>query len=247
MARVFGHGGLRLVLLSLLEDGPRYGYELIVALEDRFMGMYRPSSGTVYPRLAALEDEGLIASEDADGKRVYRLTDAGREELRRRRAEVEDTFTNATTTVRSVMDNLQADIRAAVSAVQTEVRRQTRDAMAGDAGEWRASNDAVRHATRVAAEEAKRVRRMAEDLRRQAAHEARAAAQEARAAARGARDSMMGRHELDDLVSDVATWAAEAADHVRRYIPDEAQMTRLRSALDEVRRAFAEVLEGTPR
>ncbi|MHB8663685.1 MAG: PadR family transcriptional regulator [Acidimicrobiales bacterium] len=229
MARVFGHGGLRLVLLSLLEDGPRHGYELIVALEERFLGMYRPSSGTVYPRLAALEDEGLIASEESDGKRVYRLTDAGREELRRRRSEVEDTFLNATTTVRSVMDNLQADVRAAVSAVQTELR-QTRDQVRADT-EWRDAREAVRQASRVAADEARRVRRMADDLRRHASH----------AATRDA--AARGRHDLDDLAVEVASWAAEAVDHVRRYLPDEAQRARLRGALDEVRRAFIDTLD----
>lgn len=236
MARIFGHGGLRLVLLSLLEDGPRHGYELIVALEDRFMGMYRPSSGTIYPRLAALEEEGLVASDEVDGKRVYRLTDAGSDELRRRRSEVEDTFVNATSSVRVVMDNLQADIRAAVAAVQTEVR-QTRDEIRAEA-DWNGARDAVRHAGRVAADEARRVRRMADDLRRQAMRESRHVADDARDAAG------RGRRELDDLALDVAAWAAEAAEHVRRYLPDEAQRARLRGALDEVRRVFLDTLEG---
>src|SRR5580658_7683424 len=108
MTRVFGHGGLRLVLLSLLEDGPKHGYELILGLEERFMGMYRPSSGTVYPRLAALEDEGLIVGTESDGKRSYALTDAGREELARRRAELDETVISATSSVREAMEGLQA-------------------------------------------------------------------------------------------------------------------------------------------
>jgi DNA-binding PadR family transcriptional regulator len=236
MARIFGHGGLRLVLLSLLEDGPRHGYELIVALEDRFMGMYRPSSGTIYPRLAALEEEGLVASDDVDGKRVYRLTEAGRDELRGRRSELEDTFVNATSSVRAVMDNLQADIRAAVAAVQTEVR-QTRDDFRADA-DWGGAREAVRHASRVAADEARRVRQMADDLRRQAMREGRHAADDARDAAG------RSRRDLDELTLDLAAWAAEAAEHVRRYLPDEAQRARLRAALDEARRVFVETLES---
>jgi DNA-binding PadR family transcriptional regulator len=74
---------VRLALLALLEDGPKHGYELMKALEDRTGGFYRASAGTVYPTLQQLEDEGLVVSEPHDGKRVYRLTDAGRRELGR--------------------------------------------------------------------------------------------------------------------------------------------------------------------
>jgi DNA-binding PadR family transcriptional regulator len=240
MARVFGHGGLRLVLLSLLEDEPRYGYELIVALEERFMGMYRPSSGTVYPRLAALEEEGMIESEEIDGKRVYRITDAGRAELNRRRSELEDAVSSATTTVRAVMNDLQTDIRSAVSAVQTEIRRQARgsddvrhaadDIRQAARDAWRSSEDA----RRVAIDEAKRIRRMADDLRRQATREARAAA--------GARSET--RHEVDDLVREVKTFATDAAEQLRRYLPDDDQRARLRRALADAQRAFMDTLSG---
>ena len=82
MAPVFAHGQLRLYLLSLLESGPKHGYELITALSDRFGGTYRPSPGTVYPRLARLEEEGLVARVDEERKSTYALTDAG---LRRAR------------------------------------------------------------------------------------------------------------------------------------------------------------------
>jgi DNA-binding PadR family transcriptional regulator len=82
--RFFGPGEVRLALLSLLAEGPRHGYELMRRLEDRSGGTYRASAGTVYPTLQQLEDEGLAASEERDGKRVYRITDAGRAELERR-------------------------------------------------------------------------------------------------------------------------------------------------------------------
>src|SRR2546423_15520916 len=85
--RVFGHGGLRLFLLKLLDEQPRYGYELIRLVEDHFLGMYTPSAGTIYPRLAALDEDGLIEHEEIDGRKVYRLTDAGRAELESRRAD----------------------------------------------------------------------------------------------------------------------------------------------------------------
>jgi DNA-binding PadR family transcriptional regulator len=82
-ARFFGPGEARLALLSLMSEAPRHGYELMRQLEERSGGIYRASAGTVYPTLQQLEDEGLVLSDLQDGKRVYRLTDAGREELRR--------------------------------------------------------------------------------------------------------------------------------------------------------------------
>jgi DNA-binding PadR family transcriptional regulator len=75
--RFFGPGELRLALLSLLEEGPRHGYELMKQLEERSGGMYRASAGSVYPTLQQLEDEGLARSEPESGKRVYRLTPEG--------------------------------------------------------------------------------------------------------------------------------------------------------------------------
>ena len=60
MPPVFAHGRLRLYLLKLLDEAPRHGYEVIRLLEERFQGLYAPSAGTVYPRLAKLEAEGLV-------------------------------------------------------------------------------------------------------------------------------------------------------------------------------------------
>ena len=56
MSPVFSHGRLRLYLLKLLEESPRHGYDIIRLLEDRFLGLYAPSPGTIYPRLARLEE-----------------------------------------------------------------------------------------------------------------------------------------------------------------------------------------------
>jgi DNA-binding PadR family transcriptional regulator len=81
--RFFGSGEVRLALLSLLADAPMHGYELMRRLEERSGGIYRASAGTVYPTLQQLEDEGLVTSETQDGRKIYRLTDAGRRELER--------------------------------------------------------------------------------------------------------------------------------------------------------------------
>ena len=78
MSPVFAHGQLRLYLLALLNEGPRHGYEVIQDLEQRFNGLYSPSAGTVYPRLAKLEEEGLVERAEEGRKAIYRITDAGR-------------------------------------------------------------------------------------------------------------------------------------------------------------------------
>lgn len=79
--RFFEPGEVRLALLSLLGEGPKHGYQLMKELEDRSGGSYRASAGTVYPTLQQLEDEGMIELMVENGKRVYRITEAGRAEL----------------------------------------------------------------------------------------------------------------------------------------------------------------------
>jgi len=79
--RFFHPGELRLALLSLISDGPKHGYELMKQLESRSGGMYRASAGSVYPTLQQIEDEGLARSEQSNGKRIYRITEAGTAEI----------------------------------------------------------------------------------------------------------------------------------------------------------------------
>jgi len=77
-------GDIRTALLGALAEGPGHGYEIINRLEEKSGGMWRPSPGSVYPTLQMFEDEGLVRSEERDGKRVYELTDAGRAEAEAR-------------------------------------------------------------------------------------------------------------------------------------------------------------------
>ena len=93
--RFFDNGEIRLAILSLLEDGPKHGYQLMKELQGRSGGVYRASAGTVYPTLQQLEDEGLIESEKKDGRRVYTLTEAGRAELGRDPQAVHDIWERA--------------------------------------------------------------------------------------------------------------------------------------------------------
>ncbi len=91
--RFFGHGDLKLVILSLLAERPRHGYDIIKAIEERSGGLYQPSAGTVYPTLTLLEEMGFAhAASDDGGKRIYEITDAGRQHLAEHRSTVDDIF-----------------------------------------------------------------------------------------------------------------------------------------------------------
>ena len=166
MPSVFAHGQLRLYLLALLEAGPRHGYELITALSDRFGGTYRPSAGTVYPRLARLEEEGLVAHTEDGRKTTYRLTEAGRRELDDRRADLAAVEADIAATVRERAGQVRDDVREAMSRL--------RDELAGAAERPRASAThvdeaphrdarAASHARRMDADAA--IRRFADELR----------------------------------------------------------------------------------
>ncbi|WP_285725358.1 PadR family transcriptional regulator [Psychromicrobium xiongbiense] len=121
MPPVFAHGALRLYLLALLEDGPKHGYDVIRALSDRFGGTYSPSAGTVYPRLAKLEEEGLVAT-SSDGRRtIYRLTPAGLEELNARRGEIDALESDISASVRRLADELRQDIRSNMKGLRADL------------------------------------------------------------------------------------------------------------------------------
>ena len=88
--RMFGHGDLKLLLLALIEQQPRHGYELIRMIEDMFHGQYTPSPGAIYPTLAMLEDMGYASVENEAGNRkLYAITDEGRAFLDENRAAVD--------------------------------------------------------------------------------------------------------------------------------------------------------------
>ena len=74
-------GDVRAAILALLGEQPMHGYQIIQELESRSNGAWRPSPGSVYPTLQLFEDEGLVSASEVDGKRVFALTDAGRERL----------------------------------------------------------------------------------------------------------------------------------------------------------------------
>jgi DNA-binding PadR family transcriptional regulator len=80
-------GDIRTAALLLLAEEPRNGYQIMQEVQERSDGVWRPSPGSVYPALQQLEDEGLIRSEEVDGRKLFALTDAGRAFVQERDAE----------------------------------------------------------------------------------------------------------------------------------------------------------------
>ncbi len=128
MSPVFEHGSLRLYLLKLLDEQPRHGYDLMQQLENRFQGLYSPSAGTIYPRLARLHAEGLVEPvAGPGGRKTYQLTDAGRAELAARRDELADLEASVVGSARSLAREIRADVRASVADLRGELKNAVRE------------------------------------------------------------------------------------------------------------------------
>ena len=127
MSPVFRHGRLRLYLLRLLDEEPRHGYEVIRLLRDRFMGVYAPSPGTIYPRLARLEEEGLVTHDEENGRKVYRITEAGREELRNRGDELDELEEELSASVSDIVREVREDVRETVRNLREELTWAARE------------------------------------------------------------------------------------------------------------------------
>jgi DNA-binding PadR family transcriptional regulator len=88
--KMLADGDLRLIVLLLLEEAPRHGYDIIKALEEKSHGLYSPSPGVVYPTLTYLEEAGYATAANEGNKRVYSITDAGRAHLKENREAADD-------------------------------------------------------------------------------------------------------------------------------------------------------------
>jgi DNA-binding PadR family transcriptional regulator len=184
MSPVFRHGRLRLYLLKLLDEAPRHGYEVIRLLQDRFMGIYAPSPGTIYPRLARLEEEGLVTHDEADGRKVYRITEKGREELRARLDDLAELEEEITASVRDIAREVTEDVRDTVRTLREELSWATREfhARAHRAGGADVGGDA-RHASTDEARARAGAARTREAAAKEQAARARVEAEQAREAA----------------------------------------------------------------
>lgn len=228
MSRVFAHGALRLYLLALLEDGPRHGYELIRMMEDRFMGLYTPSAGTVYPRLGALEDMGLVEHEVIDGKKVYRLTEEGRAEIGLRRDEIDQVVADAVRSAGELAREIRDDVRASVRDMRQELREAVKDVRREE-----------RRLGREAEREAREVTREVRDV----AREARRAARSTRTVVR--RPDLVRAEVVDDgedlrtvlhsLRRDLEAFVSDVVAAARQHGLDAERMRQVRGALVEAR------------
>jgi DNA-binding PadR family transcriptional regulator len=152
MPPVFAHGALRLYLLALLESGPKHGYELIKALSERFGGTYSPSAGTIYPRLAKLEEEGLVATQTEGRRTNYSITPAGLVELENRREELAGVENDISASVRRLADQLRQDIRVNMQGLRADL------AATAEAARATARNTAAPAGARYSKESDRRLR-----------------------------------------------------------------------------------------
>jgi DNA-binding PadR family transcriptional regulator len=170
---VFRHGRLRLYLLKLLDEAPRHGYEVIRLLQDRFLGVYAPSPGTIYPRLARLEEDGLVTHDEVDGKKVYRITEKGREEIRGRLDDLADLEEELAESVRDIAREVTEDVRQTVRSLREELTWVARDVRKEGRAEAREAEAREAEAPRHAQDRAKDERRTGQDENQRAKDEGR--------------------------------------------------------------------------
>ena len=127
---VFADGQMRLYLLALLNEGPRHGYEVIQSLEERFNGLYSPSAGTVYPRLAKLEEEGLVERTEDGRKATYRITDAGRSEVAAREFDLADLQQDLDHSVRELAQEVRQRVHGSAANLREELKAAAKEARA---------------------------------------------------------------------------------------------------------------------
>ncbi|WP_322410712.1 PadR family transcriptional regulator [Microbacterium invictum] len=132
MTPVFSHGDLRLYLLNLLDEGPRHGYDVMQALADRTGGTYTPSAGTIYPRLAKLEEEGLVTKSVDGRKTVYEITEAGRAEVRARASDLEGIEAGLSDSVRLIAEGVRGNVREAMKSLRADLAAARVDERAGE-------------------------------------------------------------------------------------------------------------------
>ncbi|KAA0935152.1 PadR family transcriptional regulator [Streptomyces apricus] len=252
MAPVFAHGRLRLYLLKLLDEAPRHGYEVIRLLEERFQGLYAPSAGTVYPRLAKLEAEGLVTHTTEGGRKVYAITDAGRAELADRSGELADLELEIRESVAELAAEIRADVRGAAGDLRREMRAAASESRRGSTGSGSGAEDTGgrggargdfgdlgdKEAWRVAKEEMRRIKQEWKEQARRAKDESRRAREEAQRA----------RHQAKEAQERARVQAQEELQRIAKRVQDQVQdhfsrgdwPTGVRDGLTELAKEFGD-------
>ncbi|MDX3456712.1 helix-turn-helix transcriptional regulator [Streptomyces sp. ME02-8801-2C] len=253
MPPVFAHGRLRLYLLKLLDEAPRHGYEVIRLLEERFQGLYAPSAGTVYPRLAKLEAEGLVTHTTEGGRKVYAITDAGRAELADRSGELADLELEIRDSVAELAAEIRADVRGAAGDLRREVRAAASEARRGPGtvrnapyGEHAGTGTYGDHtdlgdkeAWRAAKEEMRRAKQEWKEQARRAKDESRRAREEAQRARRQAKEAQ--DHARAQAQEEVQRIARRVQEQVQDHFSRGDWPTGVREGLTELAKEFGEL------
>jgi DNA-binding PadR family transcriptional regulator len=140
-APVFESGELKFIILRLLKEKPRHGYEIMKALEERMWGCYTPSAGAVYPTLQMLEDQDLVRAVETSGKKVYHITPEGVRFLEDHKDTLDDIFERLRHTVRDFAGGAMGDLNGAFARLARTTYK----------GAWRSGpgHPAIRRATEI--------------------------------------------------------------------------------------------------
>ncbi|MCZ0981256.1 PadR family transcriptional regulator [Streptomyces diastatochromogenes] len=141
---------------------------MIRLLEERFQGLYAPSAGTVYPRLAKLEAEGLVTHASEGGRKVYSITDAGRAEVAARGAELEDLEREIRESVSELAAEIRDDVRGAAGRVRSEMRAAAGQSRTVDPPSFAEAKEEMRRFKQEWKQQAREAREEARSARRQA-------------------------------------------------------------------------------
>jgi DNA-binding PadR family transcriptional regulator len=111
--QIFESGEMKYVILRLLKEKPRHGYEIIKDLEEKMGGWYTPSAGTIYPTLQLLEDQGYVRAVETDGKKVYHITPEGEAFLEQHRDVLDEILERVGGAVRGFAGGAMGDLSQA--------------------------------------------------------------------------------------------------------------------------------------
>tara|TARA_R110002049_G_scaffold4433_3_gene30902 strand:- start:1095 stop:1766 length:672 start_codon:yes stop_codon:yes gene_type:complete len=131
--RPLGHGDLRLLILSLIDETPRHGYDLIQEIETRTGGTYKPSPGVMYPALEIIQDLGWAQVRTDDGKKTFHITAEGKAELAREAETVEAIHARLADLLSAEEDVDPTDVRTAMHRLRHAVVKTTRHSLADEA------------------------------------------------------------------------------------------------------------------
>jgi DNA-binding PadR family transcriptional regulator len=129
--QMFESGEMKYIILRLIKEKPRHGYEIIKALEESMSGCYTPSAGTIYPTLQLLEDQGFVRAVEEEGKRVYHITPEGEKFLEEHRSTVDHILDRVKDAVRGFAGGSMAELNQTFGQLARDTYRKA----------WRAGPD----------------------------------------------------------------------------------------------------------